>query len=144
MNKGLMLIGGFLLVSSVVLAEETVMGEACAGGAGTIVKGAVSNHKYCKSNTPMTWWNAVSWCNGLKDETGGNRRLFSLSDCACSTVTANCAGLKCAEVVGMWKDGQAFTDIPVSAGGVHSVHLSAGNIYTANRANANTYYPLCK
>ncbi len=79
----LMIICGILMMSSVVLAEDTTA-ETCADGAGTVVIGAVSGHKYCKSKIGMNWWNAVSWCDGI------GRKLFSLDDCACSNATANC------------------------------------------------------
>ena len=84
MRNFLILAFGILVVSSIAIAEETTIPETCANGAGTVVVGAVTGHKYCKSNTQMNWWNAISWCDAL------NRRTFDISDCACSNTTADC------------------------------------------------------
>ena len=72
------------------LAEETT--ETCANGAGTIVIGSVSGHKYCYSKQGMNWWNGHAWCDAQ------GRRMFSLSDCGCSDTTANCANNICPEL----------------------------------------------
>ena len=79
-----------LMVPTITLAEDTTITETCADGAGVVIAGAVSEHKYCMSNKTMNWWNAVSWCDGL------NKKLFNLNDCSCSG-TINCTG-KCPEL----------------------------------------------
>ena len=91
MRNFLILTCSVIMISSVTFADDTV--ETCANGAGTVVIGAVSGHKYCNSKNGMNWWNAVTWCDGL------GRRLFDLSDCACSDTTANCVN-KCPELEG--------------------------------------------
>lgn len=108
MNKILMLICGIALVSSAVIADEAV--ETCANGAGKIVTGAVTGHKYCMSNKNMNWWNAYAWCDAQ------GRRLFSLDDCGCDNVKANCANNTCAELKGIYPTWKRFwTASPFSA-----------------------------
>ena len=80
MHKFLLLTCLICFMSMVALADETV--ETCAGGGGTIVIGAVTKYKYCKSNNSMNWWNAVSWCDAQKKE------LFTLDDCARNVTTS--------------------------------------------------------
>lgn len=106
MNKILMLICGIALVSSAVIADEAV--ETCANGAGKIVTGAVTGHKYCMSNKNMNWWNAYAWCDAQ------GRRLFSLDDCGCDGST-NCNGT-CPELAGVYPTWKRFwTASPFSA-----------------------------
>lgn len=88
MNKILALACGILMVPSFSFAQEA---DICADGAGTIVKGAITEHEYCKSNTSMNWWNAVAWCDAL------GRPMFKLDDCACSAST-NCIK-SCSELI---------------------------------------------
>ena len=82
MRKILIFTCGVIMMSSVAFADDTV--ETCANGAGTVVVGAVSGHKYCKSNSTMNWWNAFAWCDAQ------GRKLFDISECACSNTTADC------------------------------------------------------
>ena len=65
-----------MMISTTLIAEETP--QTCANGAGTVITGAVTEHKYCRSNQQMNWWNAVAWCDAL------GRQLFSMDDCGCS------------------------------------------------------------
>ena len=88
MKQFLMTICGFLFITSVAMADDTTV-EKCANGAGTVVVGTVTGHKYCMSNNSMNWWNAYSWCDAQ------GRRLISLDDCGCS-VEVNCHNV-CAE-----------------------------------------------
>lgn len=60
MNKAITLICALFILSSSAFADETY-----ANGAGTIITGLISGHKYCKSNTKMNWWNAYIWCEGI-------------------------------------------------------------------------------
>lgn len=92
MNKILILGCSLLVLSSVALADDTT---TCANGAGIVVIGAVTGHKYCMSKKQMNWWNALSWCDGQ------DRRQFDRSDCACSDVVSNCYGSKCPELNGI-------------------------------------------
>ena len=89
MRKILMVTCGILMMSSVVLAQEV---ETCANGAGTVVVGVVTGHKYCMSNKTMNWWNAVSWCDGQ------GKRLFDRSDCACDSEKADCVNNLCPDL----------------------------------------------
>lgn len=88
MRPFLMLTCGILFVTSVAMADDTPT-ETCANGAGTVVIGVITGHKYCMSNNSMNWWNAYAWCDAQ------GRRLISMDDCACSA-SVNCDG-KCAE-----------------------------------------------
>ena len=84
MRKFLMLMCGVVMMSSAVFADDTTTPETCANGAGTVVIGAVTGHKYCMSNNNMNWWNAMAWCDAQ------GRRLVSLNNCGCSsTVSCN-------------------------------------------------------
>lgn len=93
MKTSLALMCGVLMMSAVVFAEDTV--ETCANGAGVVITGAVTGHKYCKSNQRMNWWNAVSWCDAM------GRKLFDRANCACGNTTADCAGSICPELKGV-------------------------------------------
>ncbi len=111
MRKILMVTCGILMMSSVVLAQEV---ETCANGAGTVVVGVVTGHKYCMSNKTMNWWNAVSWCDGQ------DRRLFDLSDCGCSS-TVNCANYKCPELAEEGNSRMLWTSTPRTSS--HAYHI---------------------
>ena len=144
MRNILILTCGILVISFGVLAEETT----CANGAGTIVEGVVTGHKYCKSNITMDWWNAMTWCDGLKDDVGGSRRLFNIGiDCKCSATTTICSNKKCPELVGIWNNGTTWTVTPHSSTHAYFVHLSTGGIdngtYGLAHANGN-FFALCK
>ena len=58
-----------MLTVSTVIADDAVSTtpEMCSNGTGTIVIGAVTGHKYCKSNQRMNWWNAYAWCDHKED-----------------------------------------------------------------------------
>ncbi len=135
MNKILMISCGVLMMSSVAMADETAT-ETCANGAGTVITG-ISGNKYCRSNQRMSWLNAHAWCDGLK------KRLFDLSDCKCSDMTANCAGSICAELrLGIAL--QIWTARPSKTGTAYHVVLDRGNIYTGDRTHTNSYsYAVC-
>lgn len=125
MNKILMISCGVLMMSSVAMADETAA-ETCANGAGTVVIGSVTGHKYCKSNKAMNWWNAHAWCDGQ------NRRLVDKSDCACSDITADCANNICSELK---KGGGSWSWIanPSGASRAHLVNLTSGTIASNDR-----------
>lgn len=105
-----------LMISSIVVADDT--NTACADGSGTIVIGAVTGHRYCKSNRSMNWWNAFSWCDGQK------KQLVSLDDCAYSSQTGYgvCPELK----VGIQQ--HIRTQTPYSNSASYTVYLENGTI----------------
>ena len=109
-----------IMIPTTIIAEETT--QTCANGAGTIVIGAITGHKYCKSNVKMNWWNAVSWCDAQ------GRRLFNLNDCGCSDTIANCAQ-NCPEVIG-YVD---YIDL-------YNGHISPWGV----PALTDSYFALCK
>ena len=129
--KRLILLTAILLISTVVLAEDTTT-ETCANGAGTVITGAVTGHKYCMSNNTMNWWNAVSWCDGQ------DRRLFNLDDCGCSS-TVSCTS-KCPELL-LNVDRRIWTANPSgNSAAYHAGLLSSGvNVYPRN----DDYYVVC-
>ena len=87
MNKILMCICGILMVSSVVMAEDTTTGT-CANGAGTIVKGVIRG-EYCWSKTNMDWFNAASWCDSM-----GLKLIENIyDDCGCDKL--KCTSTSC-------------------------------------------------
>ena len=135
MRKILILTCGILMMSSVAMAEGETTVETCAGGSGTIVIGAISKHKYCKSNKPMTWWNAHAWCDALK------RRLFSMDDCGCNGVV-NCNNI-CPELRGAASDQNRWTASPSSTTHVYTVGFYGENIYKNNRDNSHNVYAVC-
>ena len=78
-----------LLVTTGVLADDVISStETCANGAGTVITGAVSEHKYCMSNQTMNWWNAYTWCDGQ-----GRRMLNLETDCQQSGTAGGCPDL---------------------------------------------------
>ena len=125
MNKILILTCGVLMMSSVVLGDDTTT-ETCANGVGTVITGAVSGHKYCTHVTSMTWWNAYAWCDGM------GRRLFSLDDCEYSvTGTTACAdlqGLKSGEYI-------VWTANPHGKETAYVVNLLTGGIFSTEHNN---------
>lgn len=141
MKQFLMLACLSMMISKVTIAEETT--ETCANGAGTVITGAVTGHKYCKSNNTMNWWNAVAWCDGLE------KKLFNLSDCECSNVTANCSenGKKmCAELIKVGSQ-QIWTSSFARMGYVNEVTLYEGAVSPygyPELSRANGYFALCK
>ena len=143
MRKILMLTCGVLMISSVVIAEEETVDTTCAGGAGTILMGK-SGYKYCMSKNQMNWWNAVAWCDGLKDKSGATKRLFDLKrDCACSETTANCASKTCSELAGV-SSSSVWTVTPASGDVAYRVDLSSGTIYNHYAGRSYYHYSLCK
>ena len=107
-----------LMVSSIALADDTTT-ETCANGAGTIVIGAVSGHRYCRSTNTMEWWNAYAWCDSMKT------RLFDLSDCACGTTTADYVN-KCPEMTKVDTTTWSWTKVPFGADNAYVVNLKTG------------------
>lgn len=92
MRNFLILAFGILVVSSIAIAEETTTPETCADGAGTVVVGAVTEHKYCRSNNMMNWWNAMAWCDGM-----GKQLIDLNTDCYRNGTTSR---WNCPEMVG--------------------------------------------
>lgn len=145
MHKNLMIVCGVLMMFSVAFADDTVS-ETCADGAGTVVVGAVTGHKYCKSKIGMNWWNAVSWCDGM------GRKLFSLDDCGCSNAVSDCtdgAYRLCPELK---KAAQSNTwvwskNVPIkNTTEAHNIWVPITRVQTISRSNANAggNMALCK
>lgn len=143
MRKNLIFACCILMISFIVSADDTTT-ETCANGAGTVVTGAVSGHKYClrkstHSGSPtmvgqIIWWNAHTWCEGI------GRKIFSMDDCGCNETT-NCIN-KCPELAvggtaGVW------TDKPWGTDGAYQVSLKNGAVSTAKRYNEFGFV-LCK
>ena len=124
-----------LSIPHVTYAEDTT----CANGAGTITTGAVTGHKYCKSNNAMNWWNAYAWCDGI------GKSLFSLFDCQCEG-TKNCNGY-CPEIQQMEADILgAWASTPYSTTDAYYVHLKTGliNYGMSSRNRGFSFAALCK
>ena len=120
MNKILM-VCGLLMVSTVAFADDITV-ESCADGAGTVVIGAVSGHKYCKSNETMNWWNAWSWCDAQ------GKKMFSLDDCRCDEAVADCAGRMCSELVDVGTDELVWTAVLYGSRCAYYIRLSSGKV----------------
>lgn len=90
MRNVLILMCGVFMLSTAALADDIT--ERCANGAGIVITGTVTGHKYCLRAVGMTWWNAVSWCDAQ------GRRLVELRDCACGNTISDCAGNKCPDL----------------------------------------------
>ena len=127
MNKILILTCGVLMISSVVLGDDTTT-ETCANGAGTVITGAVSGHKYCVFRKNMDWWNAYAWCDGM------GRRLFSLDDCIYSSTGTK----RCEDLAGVSGVAHMWTATPNGVGTVQCVNLLNGIIFSQNRVGAST------
>lgn len=133
MNK-ILIVCGLLMVSSIALAQEATT-ETCANGAGTVVIGKVSGHKYCKSNETMNWWNAWSWCDAQ------GRQSFSMDDCGCDGLK-NCVGI-CPELV-VNGSGHVWTSTPNGTTKAEYVEISYGSIKHNYERGWTAYYALCK
>ncbi|MBR6675507.1 MAG: hypothetical protein IKL32_06290 [Alphaproteobacteria bacterium] len=133
MNK-ILIVCGLLMVSTVAFADDITV-ESCADGAGTVITGVVSGHKYCMSNKGMNYWNAVAWCDGQ------GRRLFSMDDCACSGTT-NCAE-KCPEMVNV-VSCHRWTDTPIGTTQMYMVPSGGGKPRSLDRAYNYDCCALCK
>ncbi|MBQ9738164.1 MAG: hypothetical protein IJV75_01440 [Alphaproteobacteria bacterium] len=79
-----------LMMSSSVFAQETPA-ETCADGAGVVIIGDITGHKYCRSKTALNWWNAYAWCDAI------GMQMVDALDCKCSELTADCANKQCPE-----------------------------------------------
>ncbi|MBO7257681.1 MAG: hypothetical protein J6V11_01940 [Alphaproteobacteria bacterium] len=138
MRKILMLTCGILMVSSVVFAEDTV--ETCANGAGFVLIGAVTGHKYCSSYNTMNWWNAWAWCDAM------GMRMFDLKDCACGTTTSDCANNKCPEMTNIGESQWNWIAKSKNASQAYGVNPSHGQTYHSwNRDNSayGSFHALC-
>ena len=133
MKQFLMLACLSIMISTVAIAEETA--ETCANGAGTVITGAVTGHKYCQSNTSMDWWNAIAWCDAL------GRKLFSMDDC-----TYNSTSTSCPELTEVGDSIYVWTTTPKSSTTNYNVRLSTGSIHYGNNAlrKNSTFFALCK
>ena len=105
MRNILLLTCSVCLISTMTIADDTIP-ETCAGGAGTIFIGKVTDHKYCISNNTMNLWNAYAWCDGMR------MRLFHLNDCAKDGLSNY---TKCPEIMGVSsKSPMLWTHTPTS------------------------------
>lgn len=143
MRQILILMCGVIMISSLAFADDTV--ETCANGAGTVIVGAVTGHKYCNSNTRMNWWNAHAWCDAL------GKRLFVATDCACSGT--NCPyWYSCPEMKGVTSNPDytntdaswTGTPWPDSTSHACNVSLAKGSLNNANdNRKVASCYALC-
>ena len=141
MKQILMIICGILFMTSVAMADDTTA-ETCANGAGIVVTGLATGHEYCKSNSKMNWWNALSWCDAQ------GRRLFRIDDCGCSDTVSNCAKNKCPELTGVSQEQFWWTINPVNARAAYVIQPASGYIDSSgsgngSRSNAHSHYALC-
>ena len=147
MKQFLMITCGILFVTSVAIADDTST-EMCANGAGFVVEGAVTGHKYCVGRDGMDWHNAYSWCDAL------GKQLFDLSDCACSETQADCAGGGCPEMAlyAALSKQDIFNDtVPAKALWTKNLR-DIGTAYRINSAGkidmavhrGHPYAPICK
>ena len=136
MRKILILICGVVMMSSAVFADDTTTPETCANGAGTVIMGTVSGRKYCMSNNDMNWWNAISWCDGLK------KHLFSMDDCECGNTGCNniCPELRnISDNLTHWT--WTSTPINTTAYGVNLVHAG---LHVSDPRNKEHRRAICK
>ncbi|MBQ9739144.1 MAG: hypothetical protein IJV75_06540 [Alphaproteobacteria bacterium] len=132
MDKILALTCGVLMLSSIAFADDTVS-ETCANGAGTVITGAVTGHKYCMSNKTMNWWNANAWCDAL------GRRLVDKIDCACDNITVDCSKNKCPDLTDVYPYVVAAWTVRTS----NSTHADRVELPTGEFAY-NVYAPRSK
>ena len=124
--KNLFLICAVLFTTPVALADDIIT-ETCANGAGTVIVGKRGT-QYCMSNKTMNWWNGISWCDAQ------GRRLFSLEDCGCHEVVANCSNNRCPEL-NKGIDKLVLTLKPFTTSTIYSVRLSNGSMVFGNGFN---------
>ena len=131
------LICGVLLTSTVATADDTTV-ETCANGAGTVVIGAVTEHKYCRSNKGMNWWNAVAWCDGQ------SKRLLQLDDCKFNSTASPWI---CPDLVQVEKSETYFwTMNPTTETRMYLIQQPSGNIFNSYGGDRHLshYHVLCK
>ena len=119
-----LLLSAIILLSQPVFADDTTTTETCANGAGRVITGVVSGHKYCRSNNTMDWWNAHTWCDGL------GSRLFSMNDCEHSSTNTLCN-----ELAGVGGNENVWTAMPKGTSLAYNVNLSSGYIGSSLRGN---------
>ena len=129
MKKNLIIICFVFMVSLAVSATENI-NQTCANGAGRVIEGVITGHKYCKSNNYFSWYNAYAWCDAL------GRRLITMDDCACSE-TVDCLG-KCADLVGIGGMTWFWTAIPYDSSSMYAVRL--GELRKNERVSSNSGY----
>ena len=135
MRKKLIFVGCILMISAMAFAEDTTTTQTCANGAGTVITGAITGHKYCKSNSTMNWWNANAWCDAL------GRRLFSIDDCEFSSTSGTS---KCHDLNGIG-DGWCWTGTPRGSAHAYDINLSSGD-FNGNGDRGigfSSYYAFC-
>ena len=131
------LICGVLLTSTVATAEDTTV-ETCANGAGTVVIGAVTEHKYCRSNKGMNWWNAVAWCDGQ------SKRLLQLDDCKFNSTASPWI---CPDLVQVEKSETYFwTMNPTTETRMYLIQQPSGKVFNSYGGDRylSHYHVLCK
>ena len=135
--RHILIMSSILMISCVVLAQEA---ETCADGAGEVITGAITGHKYCKSNNYMNWWNAYAWCEGLR------MKMIDFDVCECSKTIANCANNKCAEFSGVGRHNHGWMISTSSANKNYRVRLDDGYISSIERTayDQGNLFALCK
>lgn len=134
MKKNLIIICFVFMVSLAVSATENI-NQTCANGAGRVIEGVITGHKYCKSNNYSSWYNAAAWCDAL------GRRLITMDDCACS-VTVNCLG-KCADLVGISDASWLWTAIPYDTSSMYATRFGSLSKNERRTSGLGYTYALC-
>lgn len=130
--RKILIICTVLVMASVALADDAT----CANGAGIVIEGKVSGHKYCKKSTGGgNWWNAYAWCDAL------GRRLIERRDCACGDITPNCLNNKCPEFDSIANVSWSWMADTPTASTAYTVALDIGSLATFTR-NWTSYYSI--
>ena len=140
--RKILILCGVLMMSSVVIAQDTTA-ETCADGAGVIVVGDVTGHKYCRSKQFLNWWNAYAWCDAL------GMKMIDVSDCLCSGGTMDCANNQCPEFTSqsdtIWTGWTTLTN--EAAGEMYTIFkgkLQPSNYGNHKRSHSSWVSALCK
>lgn len=138
----ILILCGVLMMSSVVIAQDTTT-ETCADGAGVIVVGDVSGHKYCKSKMVLNWWNAYAWCDAI------GMQMVDALDCYCSDTTTDCANKQCPEFMSQSDTVGTVWTIKTNETAGEMYTISKGKLEPSNyghykRSHSSWVSALCK
>ena len=140
--RKILILCGVLMMSSSVFAQETPA-ETCADGAGVVIIGDITGHKYCRSKQFLNWWNAYAWCDAL------GMKMIDASDCLCSGGTMDCTKKECPEFTSTSNLNTTFwtTLTNEQAGEMYTVQY--GELWPTSYGNnvrnvGNRGYALCK
>ena len=134
MRQLLIMMCGMLFMASMAVADDTTT-ETCANGAGIVITGNLSGHKYCLSNQNMSWWNAYAWCDSI------GRSLFDASMCCINRT--NCPHDQCPEFLDTKINKWGWSATPIRSDSAYQVLISTSRLSTDFKRSHTGPFALC-